>query len=182
MNKGLLLPLLCGLLSAPVAFAGDKAAWKSRSIYQLLTDRFARSNGDKSSCGNLSNYCGGTWKGIEDNLDYIKGMGFDAIWISPVVQNIGGGYHGYWASNWEQVNSNFGSSDDLKAMVSAAHAKGIWVMVDVVANHVGPVGNDFSQIYPLNQAEHYHADCQIDNWNDQNQVENCRLSDLPDLN
>ena len=67
-------------------------------------------------------------------------------------------------------------------MVNAAHAKGIWVMVDVVANHVGPVGDDFSQIYPLNKPEHYHNDCQINNWGNQNEVENCRLADLPDLN
>jgi len=77
-------------------------------------------------------------------------MGFDAIWISPVVDNLAGGYHGYWAKNWEGINSNFGSADDLKALVAAAHSKGIWVMVDVVANHSAPVGNDFSQIYPLN--------------------------------
>lgn len=53
-------------------------------------------------------------------------------------------------------------------------------MVDVVANHVAPVGNDFSKIYPLNQSYHYHANCDI-NWNNQNSVENCRLSGLPDL-
>lgn len=55
-------------------------------------------------------------------------------------------------------------------------------MVDVVANHVGPVGSDFSQIYPLNQAAHYHSDCQINDWSNQQEVENCRLADLPDLN
>ena len=77
-------------------------------------------------------------------------MGFDAIWISPVVENLSGGYHGYWATNWENVNTNFGSAQDLKDLVSAAHSRGIWVMVDVVAHHVGPVGNDFSKIYPLN--------------------------------
>lgn len=57
----------------------------------------------------------------------------------------------------------------------------IWVMVDVVANHVGPVGDDFSSIYPLNQAGHYHSKCQIQDWGNQWQVENCRLADLPDL-
>lgn len=55
-------------------------------------------------------------------------------------------------------------------------------MVDVVANHVGPVGNDFSQIYPLNQASHYHSNCDINDWNNQWQVENCRLAGLPDIN
>jgi alpha-amylase len=66
-------------------------------------------------------------------------------------------------------------------LVDAAHAKGIWIMVDVVANHVAPVGNDFSQIYPFNKAEHYHSNCQINDWGNQQEVENCRLADLPDL-
>mmetsp|Transcript_25616 Transcript_25616/g.19374 ORF Transcript_25616/g.19374 Transcript_25616/m.19374 type:complete len:121 (+) Transcript_25616:382-744(+) len=55
-------------------------------------------------------------------------------------------------------------------------------MVDVVANHVGPVGTDYSKIYPLNQASHYHDNCQINDWSNQWEVENCRLADLPDLN
>jgi alpha-amylase len=58
---------------------------------------------------------------------------------------------------------------------------GIWVMVDVVANHVAPVESDFSQIYPLNKNEHYHKDCDINDWGNQWQVENCRLARLPDL-
>lgn len=108
-------------------------------------------------------------------------MGFDAIWISPVIENYDKGYHGYWATNWEKINSHFGSEDELKSLVQAAHNKGIWVMVDVVANHVGPVGSDFSKIYPLNQDYHYHSNCDINDWSNQWQVENCRLAGLPDL-
>ena len=67
-------------------------------------------------------------------------------------------------------------------MISEAHKRDIWVMVDVVANHVGPVNYDYSQIYPLNKAEHYHSDCDIIHWDNQNEVENCRLARLPDLN
>ena len=163
------------------AQAGNTADWKKRSVYQVLTDRFARGDGSTSACSNLSNYCGGNYAGLTNHLDYIKGMGFDAIWISPIVDNIDGGYHGYWARNWEGVNTNFGSADDLKNFVNAAHAKGIWVMVDVVANHVGPVGTNYSQIYPFNSSDHYHSNCDI-NWNDQGSVENCRLAGLPDLN
>ena len=166
---------------AAIAAAADTAAWKQRSVYQVLTDRFARSDGQAGACGNLSGYCGGNYQGMIQQLDYIKGMGFDAIWISPIVKNMAGGYHGYWATNWEDVNENFGTADDLKALVSAAHEKDIWVMVDVVANHVAPIGDDFSQIYPLNKSEHYHSDCDI-NWDDRNSVENCRLAGLPDLN
>lgn len=126
------------------ANAGDTAAWKQRSVYQVLTDRFAREDGSTNACTSLSNYCGGNYQGMIQQLDYIQGMGFDAIWISPIVDNIDNGYHGYWARNWEGVNTNFGSEDDLKALVDAAHAKDMWVMVDVVANHSGPIGDDFS--------------------------------------
>ena len=129
----------------------------------------------------MGNYCGGTFKGIEQNLDYIAGMGFDAIWISPVPDNMDGNYHGYAARNWEKINDHFGSEEDLKSLVKAAHAKDIYVMVDVVANHVGCVGTDFSQIYPFNQPDHYHDECYIEDWGNQWQVEHCRLACLPDL-
>ena len=132
------------------ALAGDTNAWKQRSVYQVLTDRFARTDGSTQTCNNLSNYCGGTFQGLENQLDYINGMGFDAIWISPPIDNTDGGYHGYWARNWYETNSNFGSQDDLKNLVKAAHDKDIWVMVDVVGNHVAPIGQDFGQISPFN--------------------------------
>ena len=102
--------LLLGLLASFVvqdALCGNTEDWKKRTVYQLLTDRFAKPSG--GGCGNLGYYCGGTYKGIISKLDYIQNMGFDAIWISPVVDNIEGGYHGYWAANWEKTNSNFGS-------------------------------------------------------------------------
>lgn len=98
-----------------------------------------------------------------------------------MVDNLDNGYHGYWFRNWELINAHFGTEDSLKSLVKAAHAMGMWVMVDVVANHVAPVGMDFSQIYPLNQPYHYHDPCNIDDWNNQWQVEHCRLADLPDL-
>ena len=79
------------------------------------------------------------------------------------------------------MNPHFGTEDDFKALVSACHAKDIWIMVDVVANHVGPVGTDYSKINPFNLAEHYHDICDIYDWNNQWQVENCRLANLPDL-
>lgn len=174
--------LALGSALAAAASAADTNAWKGRAVYQVLTDRYAKSGGNQGgACSDLSNYCGGTWKGMEENLDYIQGMGFDAIWISPVVDNWANGYHGYWAANWEKRNSHFGSDDDLKSLVKAAHAKGIYVMVDVVANHSAPIGDDFSKIYPLNKSEHYHNDCDID-WSNQWSVENCRLAGLPDIN
>lgn len=162
--------------------AGNTEDWKKRNVYQVLTDRFARSDGSTQYCSDLSNYCGGDYQGMIQQLPYIQGMGFDAIWISPIVENTEGGYHGYWAKNWEAVNPNFGTEDDLQALVDAAHALDMWVMVDVVANHMAPIGDDYSQLYPFNKAEHFHSRCQITDWNNQGNVEYCRLADLPDLN
>lgn len=85
------LPTTLTLL-AQLAHAADKNAWKSRSIYFALTDRIARSSNDNGGdpCGNLGDYCGGTFQGLEGKLDYIRGMGFDAIWITPVVASTQG--------------------------------------------------------------------------------------------
>ena len=150
--------------TSATVLAADKEEWKKRAVYQLLTDRFAKTQDDTQPCGDLTNYCGGTFKGIENHLDYIQELGFDAIWISPIPENMDGNYHGYAAKNWEKVNPFFGTDDELKAMVKAAHDRDMLVMVDVVANHVGCVGTDYSQIYPLNQAEHYHDPCDIQDW------------------
>ncbi|ORX98302.1 glycoside hydrolase superfamily [Clohesyomyces aquaticus] len=166
------------------ARAADTAAWRSRSIYFALTDRMARSSGDTggSACGDLTSYCGGTFKGLESKLDYVKGLGLDAIWITPVVANKAGGYHGYWAQDLNGINSNYGTAADLKSLVSTAHSKGIYVMVDVVANHMGPDLNSISQNAPspLNQASSYHSACTI-NYAVQSSVEQCEIANLPDV-
>ena len=171
---------LIALLLLSAIYCKSKEEWKSRSIYQVLTDRFARSS-DTGHC-NYSQYCGGNYRGLINKLDYIKGMGFDAIWISPIIENTEGSYHGYHFTNLYNLNYHFGSEDDFKELVKTCHSKDIWVMVDVVANHAGPVGTDFGRINPFNRAEHYHDWCEINNWNNQWEVENCRLCGLPDLN
>ena len=68
----------------------DANSWKSRTIYFALTDRIARNENDGGGvgCNNYGDYCGGTFKGLQGKLDYIKGMGFDAVWISPVVASM----------------------------------------------------------------------------------------------
>ena len=175
------------LLTLAIALCGhNKEEWRSRSIYQLMTDRFARTDGKTTTCTPQEyDYCGGTFIGIKNNLDYIQGMGFDAIWISPVIDNTPKGYHGYWARNIYMINKNWGTEQDLIDLVTECHKRDIWVMADVVANHVGPVKLDYSSIYPFNDATHYHDYCQIydGDFNGGNQwkVENCRLADLPDL-
>ena len=129
-----------------IAESASSEEWRKRTVYQVLVDRFARTPGAAyalgDGCDDLKKYCGGTWQGLSSNLDYISGMGFDAIWISPIVKNSKDGYHGYWTTDWEGVNEHFGTEEDLQNLVKVAHAKGIFVMVDVVANHVAYVSDE----------------------------------------
>ena len=165
-------------------FSKTAEEWKSRSVYQIITDRFARTDGDDTPCTDLTKYCGGTFKGIENNLDYIQGMGFDAIWISPVVANTPDGYHGYWASDLYSINEKFGTPEELKQLIDECHSRDIWIMVDVVANHMGYVDNfNFSNIIPFNDARYYnnYKSCDDIDFGYQPDVELCWLSGLPDL-
>ena len=168
------------LLSLSQSAHHSKEEWKSRTIYELLTDRFARTGGDYRVGCDLSNYCGGTFQGIQQHLDYIAGMGFNAIWISPIVKNKDGSYHGYHAIDLYQINPHFGSANDLKELIKACHKKDIWVVLDAVPNHMAP---DFSipSMNPFNRDEYYHDNCDITDENNQQQRENCRLFGLPDL-
>ena len=185
MNTILLTLLITSTFQWLQAFTKTASEWKSRSVYQIITDRFARTDiADTTACADLGNYCGGTFRGIQNNLEYIQGMGFDAIWISPVVANTPGGYHGYWISNLYEINENFGTPEELKELISACHEKDIWIMVDVVANHVGYVNNgDFTSIIPFSDPSHYntYVDCADVDPRDQQAYETCWLSGLPDL-
>lgn len=152
-----------------------KEEWKTRVIYQVLTDRFARTHdGDTSGC-DLRNYCGGTFRGLINNLDYITGMGFNAIWISPILENTDNGYHGYHMKNLYNINPMFGTESDFIDFVNICHSRDVWVMVDVVANHSGPVGTDYSQIYPFNDASHYHDYCVITDYDFKNNQHNVEV-------
>jgi alpha-amylase len=108
-------------------------------------------------------------------------MGFDAIWISPMLRNTGNDYHGYAYDDLYQLNSHFGSETQLKSLISAAHSRDVWIMLDVVANHVAPVDLSFNLINPFNESKYYHSKCDINDWDNQSEVENCRLANLPDL-
>jgi len=136
--------------------------------------------GDKCNQGSCQygNYCGGSYKALMGKLDYIQQMGFDAVWISPVVANIDCGYHGYWASNLMSLNQNFGDANDLKALAAALHQRGMLLMVDTVYNHMGPT--DEHQLQPFNDPKYYHNQCGID-YSSQQNIEQCWLANLPDL-
>lgn len=189
-TQGLIISLLINLAMAASRHSDE---WRSRTIYQVVTDRFFPTDYTPvdNPCPNLRHYCGGTFKGLEKKLGYIKEMGFDAIWISPIFENTEvfdgtHGYHGYWMTNLYKLNNHFGNEQDFKDLVSAAHQLDIWVMVDVVANHAGPIGQNYSKFSaPLNRYEHYHEYCDIldqDLTQNQWRAERCWLSGLADFN
>jgi alpha-amylase len=182
LRSSLSLFLCVGLAYFVGASAHSASEWKDRTIYQILIDRYGSVDSESwPSCQDLSVYCNGTWAGVESKLDYIAGMGFDAIWISPMPENLGNDYHGYAFLDLYQPNSHFGTDSDLKSFIAAAHSRNIWIMLDVVANHVAPVDLSFELINPFNESVYYHSKCQIEDWSNQDQVEQCRLSNLPDL-
>ena len=177
------------LFNIIICASHSKEEWKSRTVYQLLTDRFAKTNdNDPIKCNEtLTVTCGGTFKGIINHLDYIEGMGFNAIWISPPLKNKVNSYHGYHNIDLNSINEFFGSSQDLKDLISECHKRDIWVILDAVPNHMA--GDlDIATFIPFNKPEHYHQssdlvgiDCSDTNKYNQTIVENCRIYGMPDL-
>ena len=187
----LLLLLSTVVVLLPTAVGRTAEEWKGRTIYQLLTDRYARAPNDTSACSDAI-YCGGTFLYLLGQLDYIQALGCDAIWISPIVANAPNGFHGYWATDLFTVNPHWGTADDLRALSAELHRRDMYLMLDVVANHMAAlsmVGGDVSALHPFEQAGDYHdcsgcdADCNIDQWTPPNntQIEHCRLLELMDL-
>ncbi|MGY5034741.1 pullulanase-type alpha-1,6-glucosidase [Streptomyces sp. 900116325] len=126
-------------------------------FYFVMPDRFA--DGDPSNDrGGLTGsrletgydptdkgfYQGGDLKGLTDRLDYIKGLGTTAIWLAPIFKNrpvqgtgkdASAGYHGYWITDFTQVDPHFGTNADLSKLIDKAHGKGMKVFFDVITNH-----------------------------------------------
>jgi alpha-amylase len=164
--------------------AGPAAApidWRDEAIYMVMTDRFRNgdpSNDQDSVPGKADWWQGGDLQGVIDELDYIKELGMTAIWITPVAEQIKGGYHGYWTLDPYKVDPHLGDIAKLQELVRKAHEKEIKVVLDVVVNHLG-YGHPW-----LTDGAHggwFHSDCPI-NFSDQATVESCWLAGLPDLN
>ncbi len=93
-------------------------------------------------------YHGGDLRGLINKLDYIQGLGVNAIWMAPIFKNkpvqgagadVSAGYHGYWITDFTQVDPHFGTNDELREMVQKAHARGIKVFFDIITNHTADV-------------------------------------------
>ncbi|MBR0259277.1 MAG: hypothetical protein IJQ49_03300 [Prevotella sp.] len=100
-------------------------------IYHLLIDRF---NGGWQEPPRSENvFCGGNLQGVTDKLDYIQGLGFNAVMLSPIYASAN--YHGYHTLNFDDVDPHFGTWDDYQRLLDTAHAKGMKIVCDFVPNH-----------------------------------------------
>jgi len=132
--------------------------WDGATIYFLMTDRFNDGNPENNyqhTSGNppapYRGFMGGDIAGITAKIKdgYFNKLGVDAIWFTPVVEQIKGsvdegtgnsfGFHGYWTRDWTALDPRFGTRADLKELVKVAHDNGLKVLIDAVANHTGPV-------------------------------------------
>lgn len=135
--------------------------WDESLIYFMVTDRFKdgnRANNDPYGIGYtthadgnpMGTYQGGDFKGVTEKLDYLKGLGINTIWITPIVENIAAdatandpskgayyAYHGYWASDFETLNPHLGTLDEFHTLIDEAASRDIKIMADVVVNHPG---------------------------------------------
>ncbi|TDE08160.1 alpha-amylase family glycosyl hydrolase [Dyadobacter psychrotolerans] len=136
--------------------------WREEFIYFLLVDRFhddlernpllvSNHSSGFGTQDQLRTTCGGTLKGIEKHLDYIKDLGCTALWLSPVFENNPASYHGYAIQNYLKIDPRFGTKDDLESLVNAAHKLEICVFLDIVLHHSGD-----NWAYPADEPYYYY--------------------------
>lgn len=133
--------------------------WDEAVVYFMMTDRFFDGNKSNNTASgadtygdNPGLYHGGDFAGVTAKLDYLRDLGVNTIWITPIVENVKGvavtdegsedvpynaAYHGYWASDFTKLNPTLGTTKEFETMISEAHKRGMRIMVDIVVNHAG---------------------------------------------
>jgi glycosidase len=149
-------------------FHPSPAAWEDQVLYFLMLDRFSdgREDGTRDLAGAVlrgttppftlaaandvdqatwqaagDRWCGGTLAGLRSKLGYLQRLGVTALWISPVFKQVPfrDSYHGYGIQHFLDVDPHFGTREELRDLVAAAHDVGICVVLDIILNHTGPV-------------------------------------------
>lgn len=144
----------------------DDFDWEEAVIYFAVTDRFYDGNQDNDDFEGYdpekgSMYHGGDFKGLTEKLDYLKELGVNTVWITPIVSNsdvvepgdgkgqTNAAYHGYWADDFTKLNSHLGTEEEFSELLNELHKRGMKLMVDVVINHAGYHTEDyFNSILP----------------------------------
>lgn len=143
--------LLMGTVAAQAAFVGGRTDFRDESIYFVITTRFYDGDpGNNAQCWDApSSMHGdpawrGDFKGLIEKLDYIKALGFTAIWITPVVENASGfDYHGYHARDFSKVDHRYESDDvSFLTLIDEVHKRGMKLVLDIVLNHTGNFGEE----------------------------------------
>ncbi len=157
------LDLAGGTTRADRSLAKDslRSSLTRERFYFVMADRFANGStaNDRGGLtgGRLTTgfdptdkgfYHGGDLAGLTRKLDYIKGMGTTAIWLTPSFENKpvqgppgqeSAGYHGYWITDFTRIDPHLGTNADMKALIAAAHRKGMKVFFDIITNHTADV-------------------------------------------
>ena len=179
---------------APVKVAPQRD-WSDAVLYFVILDRYAdgsAANNTSVDTFNPGGFHGGDFVGLTAQLDEIASLGATALWITPIAKQIpycppsqaptgvvvpGGwfehcGFHGYWADDYGAIDPRFGTEAEFKALVDAAHERGIKVLLDVVYNHVG-----YDSHYLRAHPEWFRTkpvDCAVDELT-------CQVGGLPDF-
>ena len=152
------------LVSAPARQAGS-----GEQFYFVMTDRFANGSqdndkggleGDRLATGfdpiDKGFYEGGDIAGLRSKLDYIQGLGTSAIWLTPSFKNMpvqgsgadaSAGYHGYWVTDFTQIDPHLGTNEELSQLIAEAHDRGIKVYFDIIVNHTADVIDNEQKSY-----------------------------------
>jgi glycosidase len=147
--------------------------FQDQILYFAIPDRF-NDGGDANDCGFITSACpindtqanvlthgflpsnkgyyhGGDLKGLNEKLDYLAGLGVNAIWVGPIfknkpvqpdISNLYGhssAYHGYWILDYEQVDPHLGTNQEFKDLIADAHSRGIKIFMDIITNHTADV-------------------------------------------
>ncbi len=174
--------------------------FREETIYFILTARFNDGDPSNNDGGPLNEKSGnaanndpmfrGDFKGLIDKLDYIKALGFTAIWLTPVLQNKSAyDYHGYHIYDFNKIDHRLESPGATYAdLVKAAHEKGLKIAQDIVLNHSSPYGavglftSDTGGPESLAQSPYYHKAGYINSWESEQEQWNSLTWDCPDLN
>src|SRR5215207_6395404 len=157
-----------------------RAPVTDESFYFVMADRFENGSTANDTCGLTGDrlvtgfdptsrgfYNGGDLKGLLEQIDYIRGLGTTSIWLTPSFKNKAvqledgpsAGYHGYWITDFTQIDPHLGTNADLRALVDAAHARGMKVYFDIITNHtadvIGYADGDDRRPYVSKDAEPY---------------------------
>lgn len=142
----------------------SKVEWMSTAtFYQIFVDRFYMGNKNKDTSyitmkwGEIPNpksFAGGDIKGITEKLSYLKALGINALYLTPVFQSISN--HKYDISDYFEVDSQFGSKKDLKELITQAHTLGMRVVLDAVFNHCSDQLSQFQDVLKKGRNSKYY--------------------------